>query len=75
MTRYDLLNTNRDLIFQLVKASVLSYHIIRDMEIFEKFKAMDSVEFAEARHLVLADEFELSKRRVEDIIYNMKQKV
>lgn len=71
MNRYELIKSNEELTFQYVKNGILSYQIIRDMDIYEKFNSLDNLT-NEIKYILLADEFELSKSRIEQIITSMK---
>jgi len=70
MTRYQLLKDNEDIVFQFIKAGVLSFQIIRDIEIFETFQEIP-LNNNEAKYLLLGDQYELSAKRIEQIIYQM----
>ena len=72
MTRYDLLKSNEDVMYQFIKAGILSYQIIRDIQIYEAFNASD-LKNNNLKYVLLADEFELTSRRIEQIIYNMQK--
>jgi len=74
MTRYELIKSNEELTFQYVKNGILSYQIIRDMDIYEKFNSLDNLT-NEIKYILLADEFELSKSRIEQIITSMKSEI
>ena len=70
----NILKENEELIFQFVKNGILSYQIIRDMDIYEKFNSLDNLT-NEIKYILLADEFELSKSRIEQIITSMKNEI
>lgn len=74
MNRYELIKSNEELTFQYVKNGILSYQIIRDMDIYEKFNSLDNLT-NEIKYILLADEFELSKSRIEQIITSMKSEI
>lgn len=74
MNRYQLLKNNTNIIFQFIKNGILSYQVNRDIEIYETYLAMnDDNVTKEVKHLILADTFELSPKRIEQIIYNMEK--
>ncbi|GEM_PF-4154783 len=74
MNRYKLLKNNTNIIFQFIKNGILSYQVNRDIEIYETYVAMnDDGVTKEVKHLILADTFELSPKRIEQIIYNMEK--
>ena len=41
MTRYELLKNNEDVMLQFIKAGVLGYQVIRDIEIYELFMQLN----------------------------------
>jgi DNA polymerase III delta prime subunit len=74
MNRYELLKNNENLIFQFVKNGILSYMMIRDIEIIENFIQLEDVP-KEMRYIMLAEQYELSTDRIKQIIYNMNSKI
>ena len=73
MTRYELLKQNEEIMFQFVKAGILSFQVIRDIEIFESFTNYKDEINKESRYLLLADTYELSSKRIEQIVYQMQK--
>ena len=71
MTRYELLKANEDTMYQFIKAGILSFQVIRDIEIFESFNNYEDGISKESRYLLLADTYELSSKRIEQIVYQM----
>lgn len=74
MNRYQLLKKNEKLIFQFVRNGILSYQIIRDIEIYERFNEMDE-SVKDLKYLVLAEQYELSSNRIEQIITQMNRTI
>lgn len=72
MNRYDLLKKHEAITFQFVKNGILSYMIIRDIEIYEAYNAIDDNITKELKYILLAEQYELSVKRIEQIIYNMQ---
>ncbi|MDI9257274.1 hypothetical protein [Flavobacterium sedimenticola] len=72
MTRYELLKKNEDVLYQFVKAGILSYQVIRDIEIYEAFNNID-IQNKEMKYIMLSDDFELSTKRIEQIIIQMQK--
>ena len=72
MTRYQLLKKHKTIVFLFVKYGIINYQVIRDMEIYEQFQLMKDVPHNEAKYLVLADSYDLSTSRIEQIIYSMQ---
>lgn len=75
MNRYELLKQNENLIFQFVKNGILSYMMIRDIEIYESFNGIEDDITKEMKYIILAEQYELSVKRIEQIIYNMTNKI
>jgi hypothetical protein len=75
MNRYELLKENEDVIFQFVKNGILSYKIIRDMEIFESYLQLQEDLTQELKFVLLGEEFGLSHKTIEPIIYTMKNEI
>ena len=74
MNRYQLLKKNENLIFQFVKNGILSYQIIRDMEIYERYDELgDEIENNQFKYLLLSEEHSLSEKSIERIIYQMNR--
>lgn len=71
MNRYELLKQNENIIFQFVKNGILSYMMIRDIEIYESFNEIEDDITKEMKYIILAEQYELSVKRIEQIIYNM----
>jgi hypothetical protein len=73
MNRYQLLKQNDKIIFKFIKNGILSYQIIRDIEIYENFQAMSDIKNFETRYILLGDEYELSAKRIEQIVLQMQK--
>ena len=74
MNRYQLLKDNEDTIFQFVKSGIMSYQIIRDIEIYERYLELDEYS-NQMKYILLSEEFELGVKRIEQIIYQMMKQV
>lgn len=74
MNRYQLLKQNESLIFQFVKNGILSYQIIRDIEIYERYEELNE-DTKELKYIILGDIYELSSDRVKQIIYQMERMI
>lgn len=72
MNRYELLKKNEDVLYQFVKAGILSYQVIRDIEIYEAFNNIE-IQNKEMKYIMLSDSFELSTKRIEQIIIQMQK--
>ena len=72
-TRYQLLKANEETMFSFVKAGILSYQIIRDCEIYEQFIQLGDEISSQAKYLILGSDYELSSKRIEQIINTMSQ--
>lgn len=75
MNRYDLLKKHEAIIFQFIKNGILSYMMIRDIEIYEAYNAIDDNITKELKYIILGEQYELSVKRIEQIIYNMTNKI
>ncbi len=75
MNRYELLKNNENITFQFVKNGILSYMILRDIEIFETYSALEDNITKEMKYIILAEQYELSVKRIEQIIYNMTNSI
>lgn len=78
MNKYQLLKHNEDTIYQFVKNGILSYQIIRDISIFEDFNKLESqsnIKNVEVRYSLIGDEYELSSKRIEQIILQMQKDI
>lgn len=75
MNRYQLLNNNRDTIFTFIKNGILSYQINRDMEIYESYFLLEDELTNEIKYIALGEQFELSNKRIQQIIYNMQKTI
>lgn len=75
MNRYELLKENEAIIFQFVKNGILSYMMIRDIEIYETFNQLEDKLTKEMKYIILSEQFELSTDRIKQIIYNMECKI
>lgn len=75
MNRYQLLNKNKNILFTFIKNGILSYQINRDMEIYESFITLDETLTNEVKHYILGEQFELSSKRIQQILYNMQKDI
>lgn len=73
MNRYQLLKENDELVFQFVKNGIMSYQVLRDIQIFERYNELDEIKSNQLKYLLLGEEFELSDKRIEQIIYQMQK--
>jgi hypothetical protein len=72
MNKYELLTENKQLIYQFVKNGILSYLMIRDIEIYEMY-LNDNIT-KEIKYILLSDQYELSPDR-KQIIYQMQNDI
>lgn len=49
--------------------------IIRDIEIYESFNQLDDSISKEMKYILVGEQYELSTKRIEQIIYNMNSKI
>jgi hypothetical protein len=71
MNKYELLTENKQLIYQFVKNGILSYLMIRDIEIYETYLNLNDIT-KEIKYILLSDQYELSPDRIKQIIYQMQ---
>ena len=74
MTLYQLLKENETMIYQFVKVGILSYTIIRDIGIYENYLQLDKIN-KESKYLLLAEDFEIGYKRIQQIILNMEKRI
>jgi tyrosine-protein phosphatase YwqE len=74
MNRYQLLKENENILYQLVRNGIITVLVMRDMEIYERYEAM-TITNNESKYLLLGDEYELSTKRIQQIVYNMQSKI
>ena len=72
MNRYQLLKSKKNIIHTFVKNGILSFMVIRDIEIYEVFQQLHKDIPKELKYIMLSEQFELSTDRVKQIIYNMQ---
>jgi hypothetical protein len=72
MNKYELLTENKQLIYQFVKNGILSYLMIRDIEIYETYLNLNDNITKEIKYILLSDQYELSPDRIKQIIYQMQ---
>ena len=72
MNRYQLLKKNEAINFKYVKNGILSFMIIRDIEIYESFNTIPDTVIKEMKYVLLAEQYDLSTDRIKQIIYNMQ---
>lgn len=70
MNKYELLKQNEDVNYQYIKNGILSYNLIRDLEIYEAFNNLDTI-YASMKYEILGEQYELSSKRIEQIVSNM----
>lgn len=76
MNRYQLLKDHEDTIYLFVKAGVMSYKTIRDIEIYESYVALEKEPIYNfIKYDILAEEYELSTKTIEQIVYQMQREV
>ena len=73
MNRYNFIKDHEDILLQFIRKGIISYQIIRDTEIYEAFKAMKFPKNRQDKYIELANEFELSPARIEQICYSMSK--
>ncbi|WP_277899616.1 hypothetical protein [Galbibacter pacificus] len=69
----DFITKNEPIIHQMVQYGLLSFTIIRDIEIYKKWKEIKLNETS--KYLILANDYELSTRQVQRIINNMNKDI
>jgi hypothetical protein len=74
MNKYELLKINK-LIYQFVKNGILSYLMIRDIEIYETYLNLNDNITKEIKYILLSDQYELSPDRIKQIIYQMQNDI
>lgn len=75
MTRYELLKKNEKIIYQFIKNGILSYMMLRDIEIFESLNDMEDTIGKEMKYILLAEQYELSTDRIKQIIHQMLKEI
>jgi hypothetical protein len=74
VNRYQLLKQHEEIIYLFVKNGILSYQIIRDMEIYDSYLELDE-NIKELKYIELGEIYELSSKRIEQIIYQMERTI
>ncbi len=74
MTIYQLIKQEEETIYKLVKAGIITYTIIRDISIYQRFEELAPMN-KESRYLIIGDENELSLKRVQQVVLNMERKI
>jgi hypothetical protein len=74
MNKYELLTEITD-IYQFVKNGILSYLMIRDIEIYETYLNLNDNITKEIKYILLSDQYELSPDRIKQIIYQMQNDI
>jgi myo-inositol-1-phosphate synthase len=72
MTRYELLKQNERINYKYVKNGILSYQIIRDIEIYESFNSLKENIGKEMKYVMISEQYDLSTDRIKQILYNMQ---
>lgn len=75
MNIYEFLKANEVLIGKLVKNGIQDYYVIRNMEIYEAFQEMNKTDYKENCYLILAQQYELSKSRIEQICSFLSKRI
>ena len=75
MTRYELLKKNEKIIFQFIKNGILSYMVLRDIEILESLNDIEDTIGKEMKYILLAEQYELSTDRIKQIIHQMLKEI
>ena len=75
MNRYELLKENQELIFKFVKNGILSYMMIRDIEMYENYLILDKEITKDIKYILLGEQYELSNDRIKQIIYQMEKEI
>lgn len=75
MNRYELLKENQELIFKFVKNGILSYMMIRDIEMYENYLMLDKEITKDIKYILLGEQYELSNDRIKQIIYQMEKEI
>jgi hypothetical protein len=75
MNKYQLLKKYQEIIFIFIKNGILSYMLIRDIEMYENYLSLDDNMNKELKYMLLADEYELSPDRIKQIIYQMQKEI
>lgn len=76
MNRYQLLKQYENTIYLFVKAGILSYKVIRDMGIYSNYQELDEeIKNNQLKYILLSEQYELSEKMIEHIIYQMLQEV
>ncbi|MFV8339149.1 hypothetical protein ACNQGL_07745 [Flavobacterium sp. LB3P21] len=75
MTRYELLKKNEKIIYQFIKNGILSYMLLRDIEIFESLNELEDTIGKEMKYILLAEQYELSTDRIKQIIHQMLKEI
>jgi hypothetical protein len=65
----------KQLIYQFVKNGILSYLMIRDIEIYETYLNLNDNITKEIKYILLSDQYELSPDRIKQIIYQMQNDI
>ena len=74
MNRHELITENKDVIHTFVKNGIISYMILRDIDIYNEFLLLGDAK-KELKYIILADKFELSIDRIKQIVYSMSSEV
>lgn len=76
MNRFQLLKENEDTIYLFVKAGILSYKIIRDMDIYQSYlELQEDVSYNQIKYILLGEQYDLSEHSIEFIVYNMQKDI
>ena len=75
MTRYELLKKNEVINYKYVKNGILSYMLLRDIEIFESLNELEDNISKEMKYILLGEQYELSTDRIKQIIHQMLKEI
>jgi DNA polymerase III delta prime subunit len=76
MNRYQLLKDNEDTIYLFVKAGILSFRILRDIDIYESYLEHDEeIKNNQLKYILLAEQYELAEKTIEQIVYSMQKDI
>lgn len=75
MNRYEYLKNNESIVFEFIKNGIISYQLIRDMEIYQAYENINDSLTNELKYILLAEEYELSNQRIKQIIISMKNEI
>lgn len=72
MKNYDYMKANLSTVEELVKRGLMSFTIVRDLDIYTSFLSLDKFS-KEGRYAILSHDFQLSEKRIEQIVANLSK--